>query len=121
KSIKNTLSQFRHTHHDQWHEHREKFTEDQLATIADVLISPHREKCFSDFDNEKIDLVGPPNLNRQTNIELFFEWLHKHNVDTSKFELCSFDNYGLGPKATQELENYTYLSKLREYFSYDMY
>ncbi|CAF5013104.1 unnamed protein product, partial [Rotaria sp. Silwood1] len=25
---------------DSWHEHREKFTEDQLVILADVLISP---------------------------------------------------------------------------------
>ncbi|CAF0736207.1 unnamed protein product [Didymodactylos carnosus] len=41
KSIKKTLSEFRRTHHDQWHEHREKFTEDQLVILADVLISPN--------------------------------------------------------------------------------
>lgn len=40
KSIKKTLSEFRRTHHDSWHEHREKFTEDQLVILADVLISP---------------------------------------------------------------------------------
>ncbi|CAF3739250.1 unnamed protein product [Rotaria sp. Silwood1] len=39
KSIKNCLSEFRRTHHDSWHEHREQFTEDQLAVLADVLIS----------------------------------------------------------------------------------
>ncbi|CAF1381101.1 unnamed protein product [Rotaria sp. Silwood1] len=41
KSIKNALSEFRRTHHDSWHEHREKFTEDQLVILADVLISPN--------------------------------------------------------------------------------
>ncbi|CAF3427722.1 unnamed protein product [Rotaria socialis] len=40
KSIKKALSEFRRTHHDSWHEHREKFTEDQLVILADVLISP---------------------------------------------------------------------------------
>ncbi|CAF4873071.1 unnamed protein product, partial [Rotaria sp. Silwood1] len=39
-SIKKALSEFRRTHHDSWHEHREKFTEDQLVILADVLISP---------------------------------------------------------------------------------
>ncbi|CAF4657490.1 unnamed protein product [Rotaria sp. Silwood1] len=41
KSIKKALSEFRRTHHDSWHEHREKFTEDQLVILADVLISPN--------------------------------------------------------------------------------
>ncbi|CAF1489784.1 unnamed protein product, partial [Adineta steineri] len=40
KSIKKALSEFRRTHYDSWHEHREKFTEDQLVILADVLISP---------------------------------------------------------------------------------
>ncbi|CAF2134732.1 unnamed protein product [Rotaria magnacalcarata] len=39
KSIKQCLSDFRHTHHDSWHEHREKFTDDQLVILTDVLIS----------------------------------------------------------------------------------
>jgi proteasome activator subunit 4 len=33
------LSEFRRTHHDSWHEHREQFTEDQLCVLADILIS----------------------------------------------------------------------------------
>ncbi|CAF1939925.1 unnamed protein product [Rotaria magnacalcarata] len=41
KSIKNTLSEFRRTHHDSWHEHREKFTKDELVILADFLISPN--------------------------------------------------------------------------------
>ncbi|CAF5186213.1 unnamed protein product, partial [Rotaria magnacalcarata] len=30
-SIKKYFSEFGYTHHDSWHEHRGKFTEDQLA------------------------------------------------------------------------------------------
>ncbi|CAF1560656.1 unnamed protein product [Rotaria magnacalcarata] len=41
KSIKKALSEFRRTHHDSWHEHREKFTNDQLVILTDVLISPN--------------------------------------------------------------------------------
>ncbi|CAF3747890.1 unnamed protein product [Rotaria sp. Silwood1] len=41
KSVKKTLSEFRRTHHDSWHQHREKFTDDQLITFDDVLISPN--------------------------------------------------------------------------------
>ncbi|UJR35822.1 hypothetical protein I4U23_028569 [Adineta vaga] len=36
KSIKKSLSEFRRTHYDSWHEHREKFTEDQLVILADM-------------------------------------------------------------------------------------
>ncbi|CAF1238427.1 unnamed protein product [Rotaria sordida] len=39
KSIKECLSEFRRTHYDSWHEHRAKFTDDQLEILADVLIS----------------------------------------------------------------------------------
>ncbi|CAF1141433.1 unnamed protein product [Adineta ricciae] len=39
RSIKQCLSEFRRTHHDSWHEHRMKFTGDQLGILADVLIS----------------------------------------------------------------------------------
>ncbi|CAF0768198.1 unnamed protein product [Adineta steineri] len=39
KSVKECLLEFRRTHHDSWHEHREQFTEDQLVILADVLIS----------------------------------------------------------------------------------
>ncbi|CAF3998522.1 unnamed protein product, partial [Adineta steineri] len=39
KSIKQCLSEFRRTHHDSWHEHRERFTQDQLMILADALVS----------------------------------------------------------------------------------
>ncbi|UJR17105.1 hypothetical protein I4U23_004001 [Adineta vaga] len=39
RSIKQCLSEFRRTHHDSWHEHRMKFTGDQLGILVDVLIS----------------------------------------------------------------------------------
>ncbi|CAF1119130.1 unnamed protein product [Adineta steineri] len=39
KSIKQCLSEFRRTHHDSWHEHRERFTQDQLVILADALVS----------------------------------------------------------------------------------
>ncbi|CAF1230867.1 unnamed protein product [Adineta steineri] len=39
KSIKQCLSEFRRTHHDSWHEHRERFTQDQLTILADALVS----------------------------------------------------------------------------------
>ncbi|CAF4269061.1 unnamed protein product, partial [Adineta steineri] len=39
KSIKQCLSEFRRTHHDSWHEHKEQFIEDQLMILTDMLIS----------------------------------------------------------------------------------
>ncbi|UJR17800.1 hypothetical protein I4U23_004699 [Adineta vaga] len=40
ESVKYALAEFRRTHHDSWHEHREKFTNEQLVILTDVLISP---------------------------------------------------------------------------------
>ncbi|XP_022243744.1 proteasome activator complex subunit 4-like [Limulus polyphemus] len=39
-TIKKTLSNFRRTHHDSWRDHKLKFTDDQLAVITDLLVSP---------------------------------------------------------------------------------
>ncbi|CAF3800332.1 unnamed protein product [Rotaria sp. Silwood1] len=39
KSIKECMSEFRRTHYDSWHEHRTKFTDEQLEMLADVLVS----------------------------------------------------------------------------------
>ncbi|CAF3094193.1 unnamed protein product [Rotaria sp. Silwood2] len=40
KSVKKALSEFHRTHHDSWHQHREKkFTDDQLVIFDDALIS----------------------------------------------------------------------------------
>ncbi|KAH8027891.1 hypothetical protein HPB51_011121 [Rhipicephalus microplus] len=39
-TIKKTLSNFRRTHHDNWRDHKVKFTDDQLAVITDLLVSP---------------------------------------------------------------------------------
>ncbi|CAM2708912.1 unnamed protein product [Rotaria socialis] len=39
KSIKECFSEFRRTHYDSWHEHRAKFTDDQLEMLGDVLVS----------------------------------------------------------------------------------
>ncbi|GFT37520.1 proteasome activator complex subunit 4 [Nephila pilipes] len=39
-TIKKTLSSFRRTHHDNWRDHKLKFTDDQLAVITDLLVSP---------------------------------------------------------------------------------
>uniref|UniRef100_A0A672KRB5 Proteasome activator subunit 4 n=1 Tax=Sinocyclocheilus grahami TaxID=75366 RepID=A0A672KRB5_SINGR len=39
-SVKKTLSDFRRTHHDNWQEHKQKFTDDQLLVLTDLLVSP---------------------------------------------------------------------------------
>ncbi|XP_041818516.1 proteasome activator complex subunit 4B [Chelmon rostratus] len=39
-TVKRTLSEFRRTHHDNWQEHRQCFTDDQLLVLTDLLVSP---------------------------------------------------------------------------------
>ncbi|KAF2365248.1 Proteasome activator Blm10 mid region [Trinorchestia longiramus] len=39
-SIRDSLSNFRRTHHDNWEEHKQSFTPDQLDTLNDLLLSP---------------------------------------------------------------------------------
>ncbi|XP_077359602.1 proteasome activator complex subunit 4B-like [Festucalex cinctus] len=39
-TVKKTLSEFRRTHHDNWQEHRQRFTDDQLLVLTDLLVSP---------------------------------------------------------------------------------
>ncbi|KAK7140459.1 hypothetical protein R3I94_012924 [Phoxinus phoxinus] len=39
-TVKKTLSDFRRTHHDNWQEHKQKFTDDQLLMLTDLLVSP---------------------------------------------------------------------------------
>ena len=40
-AIKKTLSNFRRTHNDSWRDHKLKFSDDQLAVITDLLVSPN--------------------------------------------------------------------------------
>uniref|UniRef100_T1JZ44 Uncharacterized protein n=1 Tax=Tetranychus urticae TaxID=32264 RepID=T1JZ44_TETUR len=40
-TIRKALSDFKRTHHDNWRQHKEKFNEDQLAIITDLLVSPN--------------------------------------------------------------------------------
>ncbi len=44
-----------------------------------------------------------PIWNREERLGDFIDWLHSNNVNTSNFEICSFDNYGFGLKATKNL------------------
>ncbi|XP_063047941.1 proteasome activator complex subunit 4A [Engraulis encrasicolus] len=39
-TVKKTLSNFRRTHHDNWQEHKQQFTDDQLGVLTDLLVSP---------------------------------------------------------------------------------
>ena len=39
-TVKKTMSEFRRTHYDNWGEHKKQFSDDQLAVLADLLISP---------------------------------------------------------------------------------
>jgi proteasome activator subunit 4 len=38
KTIRKTLSDFKRTHSDNWKEHKEKFTANQLSIISDQII-----------------------------------------------------------------------------------
>ncbi|XP_074596120.1 proteasome activator complex subunit 4-like [Brevipalpus obovatus] len=40
-TIRKCLSDFKRTHHDNWRQHKEKFNDDQLAIITDLLVSPN--------------------------------------------------------------------------------
>lgn len=40
QTVKNTIKEFRRTHLDNWTEHKLKFTEEQLAILTDLLVSP---------------------------------------------------------------------------------
>ncbi|XP_076868497.1 proteasome activator complex subunit 4A isoform X2 [Brachyhypopomus gauderio] len=39
-TVKKTLSDFRRTHHDNWQQHKQQFTDDQLVVLTDLLVSP---------------------------------------------------------------------------------
>jgi len=40
-TVTKTLSNFKRTHHDNWMDHKRMFTDDQLVTLTDLLISPN--------------------------------------------------------------------------------
>lgn len=44
-----------------------------------------------------------PSWNREEHLNDFLNWLHTNHVDTSNFEVSSFNNYGMGLKATKDL------------------
>jgi len=39
-TVKNVFQEFKRTHQDNWAEHKQKLTEDQLSTLTDLLVSP---------------------------------------------------------------------------------
>jgi hypothetical protein len=55
--------------------------------------------CFDDTDLSKSN----PIWNREERLDAFRDWLRSNEVDTSNFEICPFDNYGFGLKATKNL------------------
>uniref|UniRef100_A0A915HGY8 Proteasome activator complex subunit 4 C-terminal domain-containing protein n=1 Tax=Romanomermis culicivorax TaxID=13658 RepID=A0A915HGY8_ROMCU len=41
RTVKKCLSEFKRTHQDSWHEHKERFSEDQLCALDEILVSPN--------------------------------------------------------------------------------
>lgn len=39
-TVEKTLNEFKRTHQDSWREHKDRFTDDQLFVMTEVLISP---------------------------------------------------------------------------------
>ena len=39
-TVKKAMSEFKRTHYDNWRDHKQKFTEDQLVIVNDLLVSP---------------------------------------------------------------------------------
>jgi proteasome activator subunit 4 len=39
-SVRTCMADFKRTHQDCWHEHKRAFTDDQLAVLTDLLVSP---------------------------------------------------------------------------------
>ena len=39
-TVKTVFQEFKRTHQDNWAEHRQKLTEDQLTVLTDLLVSP---------------------------------------------------------------------------------
>ena len=40
-TVKKTLTTFKRTHLDSWHDHKQKFTDDQLLVLTELLVSPN--------------------------------------------------------------------------------
>ena len=41
QTVKDVLSEFKRTHHDNWMDHKQKFTDDQLVVLTNLLVSPN--------------------------------------------------------------------------------
>jgi proteasome activator subunit 4 len=39
-TVRNTFLEFKRTHHDNWQEHKKRFSEDQLQTLSEILVAP---------------------------------------------------------------------------------
>jgi len=40
-AVKKAMSEFKRTHLDCWHEHKQQFSDDQLTVLTDLLVSPN--------------------------------------------------------------------------------
>ena len=40
ETVRKTFGEFKRTHQDNWEQHKQVFTEDELYIISDLLISP---------------------------------------------------------------------------------
>jgi len=40
-TVRKTLGTFKRTHLDSWHDHKQKFTDDQLVVLTELLVSPN--------------------------------------------------------------------------------
>ena len=40
-TVKKTLATFKRTHLDSWHDHKQKFSDDQLLVLTELLVSPN--------------------------------------------------------------------------------
>jgi len=40
-TVKKTLATFKRTHLDSWQDHKQKFTDDQLIVLTELLVSPN--------------------------------------------------------------------------------
>ena len=68
------MSDFRRTHHDNWQEHKQKFTEDQLLVLTDLLVSP----CYYAWRTIKACLQN--SLNGIGVVNKLYNWPYTYHV-----------------------------------------
>lgn len=40
-TVKHTLTSFKRTHHDNWQDHKQRFSDDQINSLTELLVSPN--------------------------------------------------------------------------------